>query len=182
MFFGKIIAGVLGWFVAGPLGALIGLFVGHSFDRGLKHTFGFGSPEHIARVREIFFETSFQLMGHIAKADGRVSEDEVALAEQVMQQLGIQASQRNSAIALFKQGAKPDFRSEPVIQKFVETCGSHSQVVLTLLRFLIGMALADGKLDERERALLEEVARQLGFPARQFAHLLEMIQAQAQQW
>ena len=35
MYYGKIIGGVLGLLVLGPIGLILGLFIGHLFDRGL---------------------------------------------------------------------------------------------------------------------------------------------------
>jgi DnaJ like chaperone protein len=178
MFYGKLIAGALGLSLGGWPGLLLGLLVGHSFDRGLSHTLGFGSPERLEQVRVTFFETSFLLMGYVAKADGRVSEEEVAQAEQIMQQLGVQPAQRQQAIELFKEGAGTAFRAEPAVAKFNEVCGGHSQVTQTLLVFLIAMAGADGIIDVAEKSAMEMVARLLGFPANQFSRLLEMVQAQ----
>jgi DnaJ like chaperone protein len=178
MIYGKLVAGVIGFLVAGPLGLLVGILIGHSFDKGLGHTFSHGSTEHLSLVRETFFETSFLLMGLVAKADGRVSEHEVSEAEQTMAQLGVGADQRQAAIRLFQRGSASDFRPEPVLSRFNEVCGSHRKVAYTLLVFMISMALADGQLHAAERKILEDVARQLGYPAARFAHLLEMVQAQ----
>ena len=43
-------------------------------------------------------------MGHVCKADGQVTEDEIALAKQVMQQMDMDAEQRKTAINLFNEG------------------------------------------------------------------------------
>ena len=104
MVFGKLVAGLLGLLMAGPLGLVIGLFVGHIFDRGLAGNLSLATPERLARMQRSFFETSFQLLGHVAKVDGRVSEAEIAQAEALMRQLGISGSQRDAAIAEFKRG------------------------------------------------------------------------------
>ena len=97
MVFGKIIAGLLGFLVAGPIGLVIGLFVGHSFDKGLAGNLVALSPARAAEIREVFFKTSFSLMGHLAKADGRVSEEEIHQAEHIIAQMGLDNSQRSAA-------------------------------------------------------------------------------------
>ena len=68
MIAGKIIAGLLGLSVAGPVGVLIGVYIGHQFDKGLGGLRPM-SPEQQAEVKERFFETVFGLLGHLAKAD-----------------------------------------------------------------------------------------------------------------
>ena len=51
MFYGKIVAGALGLLLGGPIGLLVGLFIGHSFDKGLVKTLQVGSPENIERIK-----------------------------------------------------------------------------------------------------------------------------------
>ena len=73
---GKIIGGSLGFLVAGPLGVLIGLYVGHQFDKGLIGLRPM-SAEDQARTRDTFFDTLFSVLGHLAKADGRITPAEL---------------------------------------------------------------------------------------------------------
>ena len=178
MIFGKIVAGLLGLLLYGPLGGLLGLVLGHWFDRGLQHSLGFASPGHLARVQESFFKTSFLLLGLVAKADGRVSEAEVAHTEDIMRQLGLGEEQRRAAITLFKQGATKEFQPQPVVSGFNEVCRGQKQLQQTLLVFLVSLALADGHLHAAEQQALEMVAGYMGFSARDFARLVRMIEAQ----
>jgi len=179
MIYGKLVAGLLGLLLAGPFSALLGILLGHWFDRGLQRSLGFGSPEHLARVRELFFETSFLLLGHVAKADGRISEAEIAHAEDLMRQLGVQGPQREAAIALFKRGADPDFALEETVSVFHEACAGHRQVPHTLLVFLVSLALADGVIDSAERELLKKISSLLGYSSVAFEQLLRMVEAQS---
>jgi DnaJ like chaperone protein len=178
MVFGKIIAGLLGFLVAGPLGLLVGLLVGHNFDKGLAGNLATLKPEQAARVRESFFETTFSVMGHIAKIDGRISAQEVAQAEMVMTQMGLDSSQRQRAIDLFKAGAESEFEVAPTINTFLEHCGKFANLKQTALLYLISLALADGSVHSREREALQGIAFQLGYSAAQFDHLLDMVTAQ----
>ena len=84
MYYGKIIGGVLGLLVLGPIGLILGLFVGHLFDNGLMQTLKFASPQNIARIKHSFFETTFLLSGYLAKADGHISQQEVDHTEAVI--------------------------------------------------------------------------------------------------
>ena len=179
MVFGKIIAGLLGLLFAGPFGLLLGLLVGHWFDRGLQHSLGFGSPEHLAQAQQVFFETSFLLLGQLAKADGRVSEAEIAHTEAIIRRLGATEAHRREAIALFKRGSQPDFEMEPALSRFNELCGGHRQARQALLTFLISLAAADGHLHPTEVALLERVAICLDYTAAEFQRLMRMLEAQS---
>ena len=178
MIFGKIIAGLLGYLFAGPVGAAVGVFIGHTFDKGLAGNFQMASPARLAETRQVFFETTFLLMGALAKADGRVCEDEIQSAEQIMTKMGVQGSQRQQAVVFFKRGSSTDFKLSETMVRFNELCGRHQNLKQTLLVFLITLSLADGEMHPAEQQLMFEVAQLLGFSAQQFEHLLGMINAQ----
>ena len=178
MFFGKVIGGLLGLLVGGLFGLVIGLFVGHMFDRGLINSLKFASPENIRRIKASFFETTFLLSGHLAKADGRVSELEIRHTEQVFEQMALDTEQRKRAIELFRRGATPDFQIEPVISEFLQTCGHQRQLQQAMLLVLISLAMADQGLDSAEHDALRRIATLLGFGAQALEQLLRMAQAQ----
>src|ERR1019366_4008585 len=83
---GKIIGGVLGLAAMGPSGGVLGAFIGPLFDAGVGVGVGtlLGGRADPAQVNALFFPTTFRVMGHIAKADGHDSEQEVASARGVM--------------------------------------------------------------------------------------------------
>ena len=178
MIYGKIIGGLIGLLVGGVFGLIVGVFIGHTFDRGLISTLRFGSPENIERIKTSFFETSFLLSGHLAKADGRVTQQEIDHIEQVFTQMGLSAEQRKRAIDLFRQGAAEDFQVEPVVAAFLDTCGPQRQLQQTMLLFLISLALADQTIEPGEHAALVRIATLMGLGTAQLEQLLRMAQAQ----
>ena len=91
---GKVIAGLIGFMAFGPAGLLFGLVLGHAFDRGLWRALQLSGPEAVHIMRAQFFETTFTLLGFVAKADGRVSEAEIAQTEALFLQLRLNAAQR----------------------------------------------------------------------------------------
>ena len=86
-FAGKLASGILGFLSFGVGGLLFGLVLGHAFDRGLWRALQLAGPESAILKRKQFFETTFILLGFVAKADGRVSEVEIEQAEGVFSQL-----------------------------------------------------------------------------------------------
>ncbi|NNG14422.1 MAG: co-chaperone DjlA, partial [Gammaproteobacteria bacterium] len=78
---GKVIGGAFGFMLGGPLGALMGAALGHNFDKGMGRLsdadFRPGARE---RVQGAFFTATFSVMGYIAKADGKVTHDEIEIA------------------------------------------------------------------------------------------------------
>lgn len=179
MIIGKIIAGLFGLLLGGLPGLLIGVLIGHLFDRGLAGQLSLANPQRLARMQQTFFETAFQLMGHIAKADGRVSEAEIAQAEALMQQQGISGERRQAAIDQFRRGAAADFALESSLSRFTTDCAGPRQIAHMLLVFLISMALADGVIHPGENDVLLRIASYLGYQSAEFEQLLKMVEAQS---
>lgn len=175
---GKIVGFVLGYMAGGLAGGIIGALVGHFFDRGLSGAMRFDYRADRAAAEQAFFETAFTVTGALAKADGRISETEIAAAEQMMARLRLTAEHRREAIALFKRGASPEFELEQQLQAFRQSARRAPLLPPLLLEFLFGVALADGELHPAEQDILRRVAAQLGIGARQFDQLLAMLRAQ----
>lgn len=178
MIFGKVIGGLLGFLAGNMIGLVIGVLVGHAFDRGLFKAMRFASPQNLKRIRDCFFDTTFLLAGYLAKVDGRVSEAEIAHAEQLFQQLNLNTEQRRRAIEQFQQGSAADYKIEPTIATFLETCGPQRQLIQTLLFFLISQAHADEEIASVEKAALFRIAQLLGLSAVQLERMLNMANAQ----
>lgn len=179
MIAGKLVAGILGVLVAGIPGLIFGLVLGHLFDRGLAAAMGMGSG-NLEGMRESFFRSVFLLMGHVAKADGRVSEEEIAHTEQIFVQLGLADEQRHEAILLFKEGADAGFNADDTVRAFLQAGGAHPALRQTLLLFLVALAFADGELHAGEHEALRSIGLTLGYRAEQVDELLRMATAQGQ--
>ena len=178
MIYGKLVAGAIGLLVGGIIGLIVGIFVGHAVDKGLMRTMHFASPENIERIKTSFFETTFMLLGYLAKADGRISQQEISHTESIFTQMGLSAQQRERAIELFRKGSGTDFQPEPVVSEFLATCGPQRQLQQTLLLFLISLALADHEIADAERGALSRIASLMGFGATQLEQLIRMVEAQ----
>lgn len=171
----KLIGFIAGYYFLGFFGALLGLFAGSVIDRMRALGAGAMNPLKNALRQAVFLETVFISMGKLAKADGQVTQDEVAHVEQFMQKLGMTAEHRQQAIALFKRGADPAFDIEPACRKFMAVCGQTKDLKQMLLVYLIVMALADGHLHPAEEALLTDIAGHLGYGSDAFRHLMDMV-------
>ena len=177
---GRWIGAIIGAVVGNIPGALLGYFVGYLFERRQQlqgFDFQRGNSE---QAQETFFVTTFTLLGHVAKADGRVSEAEIRQAEQLMDKLQLTADHRRRAIDIFKQGSNGDFDLAALIQKFNQECGRHQNLRQMLLVYLVNLALADDSLDSSEENALREIATLLGIPAFAFDQMIRMIRAQNQ--
>jgi len=171
----KFIGLALGYYLLGFFGAFLGYLIGSSIDRARSYGMGGINPLSNAQRKEVFLETVFVLMGKLAKADGRISKDEIAHVEHFIQKNGMSAEHRQQAIAQFKRGSAADFDITEALNQFVAHCGHTLNLKQVLMMYLIVMALADGKLDPAEQTLLEQIALRLGYGQAQFRHMLEMV-------
>lgn len=177
---GKIIGGVLGFGVANIFGAIIGIWIGHYFDKGLTTDFSSLNTAEQERIQSSFFATTFQLLGHVAKADGRVSEQEIAAAEGVMNHLGLSSELRKSAIDYFNQGKQANFDWQSPLSEFAQLARRQRNLKQMFIEIQIQVAFADGSIEAKEQALLFEFARVLGFSRILIQQLMVMVQAQQQ--
>jgi len=199
---GKLLGGAVGFALGGALGALVGVALGHNIDRSSRAARGRGgadsdllgagadffdtsdhpdAPETLdprERTQTAFFTATFAVMGHLAKADGRVTRDEVRLASRVMDEMRLSATHRQLAERLFRAGRSPDFPVSEVLDQFRRECRYSAHLVTMFVEILLHAAYADGALHPEERALLESVCGRLRLPAGELERLEAMVRAE----
>ncbi len=169
---GKALGGAFGFMVGGPLGALMGIAFGHSFDKGMGKT-----TADNERIQAAFFTATFSVMGAVAKADGRVTRDEIRLAEEVMKRLGLSSDMRQSAQKLFNEGKDSDFPLDEVVEQFRRECHRRTTLIQMFLEIQLQVALADGKILPAEWSMLKQICEGLGIPGATLDRLREMMEA-----
>ncbi len=176
---GKALGGAFGFMMGGPLGALLGIAFGHNFDKGLGSIISDGGmdPGQQERVQAAFFTATFSVMGHIAKADGKVTRDEIRMAEAVMTQMGLTADVRDSAKKLFNEGKSADFPLDEVLDQFRKEVHRRSTLIQMFLEIQLQAAYADGVLHEAEERVLLHICQKLGVAPAQLRRLEEMLKA-----
>ncbi len=174
---GKIIGAYCGFLIAGPFGALFGFFIGNLFDRGLLKQ-GIGSR---GQAQQAFFTATFLIMGYIAKANGRVSENEIQMARYTMRRLGLNSEQQKLAIHLFNQGKQPDFDLDAALQAFRKTCPFHPGLMRLFLDIQIQAAYADGYASGPVKHILQYTAKYLGLGFIDFTYF-DAIRGQYTRW
>ena len=170
-YLGKLLGLLLG-FRFGALGISLGLALGHLLDMTvLRKRIQAGSSKLASTV--------FHLMGYIARVDGQVSTQEVALGEQVFDQFGLQDEARRLAVAQFNLGRAEQFDPQPILAEFVQHFGLRSHHAEQVLVALIAIASADGEIKPSERAALKTIAVTLGYREDEFVRQLERFAATA---
>ncbi|MCB1617038.1 MAG: co-chaperone DjlA [Pseudomonadales bacterium] len=174
----KLIGALVGFFSFGFFGGILGWILGALVGRAV--TFGPGAINPFATLKRqaVFLETLFSLMGRLAKSDGHISRQEIDHVEAFMAKLNMSGEHRQKAIHQFKRGAEPEFDVDACLDNFLAHCGHARNLKQVMLVYLVGVALADGVIQTAEENLLHHVAGRLGFDARAFAQLLNMMRGQ----
>lgn len=174
-FFGYLISGGSIW------GIIIGAYFGHIFDRGLAQgnfSAAFNTVRNRVEIQQIFFKTVFSLLGHVAKADGHVSNEEIQAARLIMQQMRLDEQQSKRAIEFFNEGKQVEFYPDRCINEFVQISHHNRSLSQMLLEILIFAALADGKLDINEERILLNLSEQIGYSKQDYQRLVQMVMGQ----
>jgi DnaJ like chaperone protein len=156
------------------------LLVGYQFYRGFRHSVKSfeRQGENLASVSDEFVRALFGCMGHLAKSDGRVSEDEIRAARLIMHRLGLSPAGVRRAIGWFDDGKRSGF---PLVQtvREVRRVSARSAGKRTLfLRLLLEVVLAKPSLRREERAMIWTVCSELDIGRVELAQLEAMIRAQ----
>lgn len=166
------------------MGAVIGALLGHQFDRGLSSFSGSSKSGRSrarfssAAIKQIFFETTFMTMGHLAKADGRVSEHEIQIARQVMHRLKLRPEEVQSAIALFRAGKDPKTDIDQKLGQLKDACRRQPQLIRTFLEIQMEIIVSKSVAAPAERTALWRMASILGVGRVELTQLEAVFRAQ----
>jgi DnaJ like chaperone protein len=180
---GKLVGAVIGLLLFRNIwGALIGLFLGHLYDQSVS---GAQRPRGGAGVLEIgerFFIATFEVMGHVAKSDGRVSEAEIAAARKVMAELRLNGAQIHAAIAHFTRGKSPDFDIEDTMHQFADTCAHRPDLMRVFLEVQVRAALEGVDMQGPARLVIQKVADLLEVSRIELAHMEAVLRIRREQF
>jgi len=151
---GKLIGAALGAFL-GPIGIAVGAAIGHQYDVNVQRQGTRGPGEQ-------FYLSTFRVMGHVAKADGRVTEREISAARSVMQALRLDPAQVRLAIALFTEGKDAAFNLDQELHALRAACHSQPAILRVFIEIQLRFALWGSDLSTATRGRVTQVATGLG--------------------
>lgn len=178
MYWGKVIGTLLGAATLKPGVALLGLILGHQFDRGFRTRYRGFSDTNVSAVPDGFADALFRCMGHLAKVDGRVTEDEIRAARSVMHRLNLGPGAVRRAIASFEEGKRADFPLTATVRKARRDPLRRAENRLLFVRLLLEVGLSKARMRSRERALIWEICTELDIGRVELAQLEAMLRAQ----
>ncbi len=159
---GKVIGGGIGFALGGPLGALLGAVAGHAMDKART-----AAPS--TSDRQVAFTLAvIVLAAKMAKADGRVTRDEVDAFKRLFH---VPAEEMKNVSRLFDEARAEAEGYEPYAQQIAAMFSHEPAVLEELLSGLFHIAKADATVDAAELEFLGRVAAIFGFDDRGFQRI-----------
>jgi DnaJ like chaperone protein len=146
---GKIIGGVLGSLL-GPVGTVIGVGIGHQFDKGADRV------RATAQTIQVAF---FGCLAKMARADGQITQAEIDAVEQIMARFGYTGTMREAAIDIFRKAKDDPHTAADYLNQLAGVVQFNHQIALTFLAALHAVARADGTIHPNEREILMQAER-----------------------
>ena len=180
MYWGKIIGTAAGLATLKPWFVLLGLLLGHQFDRAFVASYRDFEKQGGAagQLSDDFIRALFQTMGYLAKADGRVTQDEIRAARTVMHRLGLGPARVRRAIAWFDDGKRPGLPVAQTLRQLRKSGARRADQRLLFVRLLLEVALAKKRLQQDERGVIWMICTELNIGRVELAQLEAMIRAQ----
>lgn len=181
-FIGKVIGFFIGYRWGGLFGGIAGAMAGHWLDKKLYELGSVSSSFFHKKLtrQSLFMQTTFAVLGHLSKAKGRITENDIALAKGLMEQLHLDETNQKLAQDAFTRGKDTDFPLRQVIREFRLGCGQRADLLRMFLSVQFQAAFADDHLHESEREILRVVAEELGISQFQFEQMIAMEMARRQ--
>jgi len=182
---GKVVGAIIGLLLfKSPWGALIGAIIGHFYDQSVnqaRRTGTAGGPG-VLEIGERFFTATFEVMGHVAKADGRVSEAEIAAARKVMAELRLDGAQIHAAIAHFTRGKSREFDLQTAMEEFSEACANRPDLIRVFLEVQVRAALEGVDMKGPAALAIQRVADLLDVSRIELAHMEAVLRLRREQF
>ena len=146
------IGGMIGFTIGGPIGGILGAIIGSKLSDKDQ-----SKPSNNQRNQAAFFTALFACLAKIAKADGKVTREEVDKVDHfIKERFKFPPDQRGFAIEIFNH-AKDDPNSfQDYATQLSSILSSDKPALIMFYELLFELSMADGYLDPSEEKLLME--------------------------
>ena len=164
---GKIIGGTTGFALGGPLGAIIGIIIGGSFDRSARKL---SSSNQISQQQKqnVFALCIIVLSAKIAKADGQVTKEEIYTFKE---KFNIQAEEMSEVSKIFNEAKKSSFGFKNIADQVGNLFSDNKVLLEQLLNNLFYIAEADGLTSSNEVEVLRSISQSFHFNETDFQRI-----------
>jgi len=149
-----------------------------------KRLSGFSAAAELpagGRAEQRLSRAMFVVLGRLAKMDGRVTQEEIDYANQIMQRMALVGERRRQAISAYDQGKHPDADLSESVALAAKVIGRRSALAKLFLQIQCEAAYLKGNLRLKDKMLLRDVAEQLGYSKSEFLAIASATQSEQYQ-
>jgi DnaJ like chaperone protein len=168
-FKGTLVGFVLGFlFLKGMLSALLFALIGFfifdkpALKRRLQNDAAVREFTHNANYNASLVRVTFELMGYVARGAGRINEEHIEKANQIMNLMSLNQQMRKLAIDAFTRGKNDGFAVHETTDEIKRLTGDNFGFISFILEIQVQLALSDGVLSDEEYHRLMQIATLLG--------------------
>ena len=112
---------------------------------------------------DIFFTMLFSMFAKLAKADGKVSKDEIIEIENIINhQLKLDQRNRDIAKKAFREAKENNKSIYQYAREFANLVNNEEQILVTTYRILWSISMSDRTISEQENKILYEIPEHFG--------------------
>ena len=165
---GKVIGGAAGFAIGGPIGALLGAVAGHAIDTKIL-------PSYISNDQNyksiVFTAGVIALSAKMAKADGKVTKEEILTFRKLVQ---IPKDDINQVSKLWELAKETTDGYELYAKQIYSLFRNQPEILERILDILFEIAKSDGNIDATELNYLKNVSNIFNFDEIIFEKLLAL--------
>ena len=170
--FGKMTFGTMGLLFGGPIGAIIGVSLGHHLvDKKAEYGQGGAVPPKTEQAQAAYFVCIFSILGKIAKADGVVTNDELKVVDDFINGMNISETEKQFAKQVFNEAKNSNYSVEDFASQFYQINSGQPAVLHSFLDVLFRVAAADKVLHPAEEDALKKVKDIFQISDKQFSDI-----------
>ena len=146
---GRVIGFILGLIFLNIPGAILFMILGYYFFDRPANIKKQQNDEAVraftsnANYNEALVKVTFALMGYVARGAGRVNENHIEKASQIMNVMSLNPQMRKIAIEAFNSGKSDDFNLNDTISEIKSLIGNNFSFVNFILEIQVQLALSD---------------------------------------
>lgn len=168
LYIGRIVGFIIGFFFfGGPITGIIGASIGYILvdkDKIKKAK----SREQAQRAftdasyNLSLVDITFSMMGYVARGAGRINQDHIQFANNIMDMMQLTEEARSVARTSFSKGKSEDYNLTETISQLHSLVGNNSSFIEYIIEIQIQVAVSDGYLDDEELRRLTRIGSMLG--------------------
>lgn len=172
--FGKLTFGTAGFLFGGPLGAIAGAALGHHLvdkENNYNRLTYEEDIRQVERAQAAYFISMFSILGKLAKADGAINREEIAVVDNFIKTLRIPEQEKQFARSIFNEAKDSRYSIVDFAEQLYRMNSRQPTVLLSFMDLLFKLAAADGRLHQNEETELIKIRNVFRISERQFNNI-----------